>query len=497
MPGGRRLLPVSGLSSAALPQNRYTGAMSQFAGKAGSASVGRGALLAMGFALIGCGGETSEKESRTEQASGEREDGGTKTDMSSQEADDDVDQTPDDDDVDQTPDDDGVEAPAQVDPVEQPTTPPTMGAAGPASMNPVPIDPESPAAQPNPIVEPAPIANPDCVSLPQATEVEIARRLERLLWNVETGELAELVAAGDLELDTTEAIVAQANTMLADSRSEAGLVAFVKNWFNLDGDYAALEGPLLASVLESTDRTIAALVAEDAQGVSGLLVGNTAVIDGALASFYEVDAPDTGWELVQLPEARNLGLLTQAHWLSFAPNAPWRGAEVRRSLTCLPVPPPPPGVVKTIPEPVEGSSREHFAEHATEPACASCHQMLDPLGFAFEHFDSDGAYRAQENGLPIDDSGALVDRNLEFVGTQGLAELLLGELSVDVATCLVQTAVGHAALGSDGIPGFRVPALEPGCQLGGSAHPELGLDASLQAWLLAIVASDTFRAAYD
>lgn len=461
--------------------------------------MGRGPLLAIGFALIACGGETSDQETRAEQVSNGTEDAGTKTDTPSRGTDD-VEETPANDDLEPEPND-LTPSPA-VDPVEQPASaaPPTMGSAGPASMNPVPIDPESPAAQPSPIVEPAPI-DPiarQCVSLPHTTEVEIARRLERLFWNVETGELAALVATGELELDTPDAIVAQASAMLADSRSEAGLVAFVKDWFNLDGDYEAVEEPLLASMLESTDRTIAALVAEDAQAVSGLFVGNTAVIDGALASFYEIDVPDTEWELVQLPEARNLGLLTQAQWLSFAPNAPWRGAEVRRSLVCTQVPPPPLGVqMPGVGDDFEGTNRDFFAVHASNPACAGCHDLLDPLGFAFEYFDREGAYRAQDNGLPIDDSGAFVERDLEFVGTGGLAELLLGELSTVVTTCLVQTAVGHAALGSDGNPGFNAPALEPGCELGGSAHPELGLDASLQEWLLAIVASDVFRADYE
>ena len=188
-----------------------------------------GAILSLlGLALVACGGETSDQETRAEQVSDGREDAGTKADMSTGSSDDeenpanDVADPPAGDVADSEPAD---PAPSpEVDSVRQPApgVSPTTGSEAPASMNPVPIDPEAPANQPTPLDpdEPTPVdaaPNPPCVSGAQATEVEIARRLERLLWNAETGELAELVAAGDLALDTSEAIAARASMVSVTS----------------------------------------------------------------------------------------------------------------------------------------------------------------------------------------------------------------------------------------------------------------------------------------
>ena len=89
-----------------------------------------------------------------------------------------------------------------------------------------------------------------------------------------------------------------------------------------------------------------------------------------------------------------------------------RGKWILENLLGLTVPPPPANV-PALKERAEGAKpttmREQMAEHRANPVCAACHKTLDPIGFAMENFDADGAWRAQDSGLPIDASGELAD----------------------------------------------------------------------------------------
>jgi hypothetical protein len=99
---------------------------------------------------------------------------------------------------------------------------------------------------------------------------------------------------------------------------------------------------------------------------------------------------------------------------------------VREQLLCNPLPAPPPNVGEP-PEPEPGmSTRERFELHSSETACAGCHQLIDPLGFAFENYDGIGRYRTMEEGQLIDAEGALVSTDVDgpFSGVPGLAQKL-------------------------------------------------------------------------
>src|SRR5690606_17548636 len=112
-----------------------------------------------------------------------------------------------------------------------------------------------------------------------------------------------------------------------------------------------------------------------------------------------------------------------------------RGKFVRTKLMCQPPDPPPPDADITPPEVGEGATaRERFSAHfAAGTSCAECHALMDPIGFAFEHFDAVGEFRLQENGRDIDVSGAIIG------GTESLA----GEFSgvKELGTKLAQSAV--------------------------------------------------------
>jgi hypothetical protein len=107
-------------------------------------------------------------------------------------------------------------------------------------------------------------------------------------------------------------------------------------------------------------------------------------------------------------------------------------------------PPPPPPDVPTLKEPSKAdkprSMREQLAAHRANPSCASCHKVMDPIGFALENFDAVGAWRAREAGLPIDTSGQLADGS-SVDGVAGLRASLLTRPDVFVGTMVEKLLV--------------------------------------------------------
>ena len=101
-----------------------------------------------------------------------------------------------------------------------------------------------------------------------------------------------------------------------------------------------------------------------------------------------------------------------------------RGKWVLEQLMCQPPPPPPPGVEANIETMATATTlREQLALHRADPACAGCHQLMDPIGLGLENYDGVGAYRTEENGIPIDASGQLPDGS-SFSGAFELSAIL-------------------------------------------------------------------------
>jgi len=117
-----------------------------------------------------------------------------------------------------------------------------------------------------------------------------------------------------------------------------------------------------------------------------------------------------------------------------------RGLLVREHLVCEPLPPPPINLDTSPPE-VDPtlSTRDRYAEHSDNPACASCHERIDPLGFAFEHYDELGQWRDLDAGHPIDATGDL--DGVAFDGVDGLTEVLLADDRFEA--CYLQTWRRH------------------------------------------------------
>ena len=135
-----------------------------------------------------------------------------------------------------------------------------------------------------------------------------------------------------------------------------------------------------------------------------------------------------------------------------------RGKWVLENILGTPPPPPPPDVpalAETTGDDKPLTMRQRMEAHRANPACASCHAQMDPLGFALENFDAIGGWRATEAGSPIDASGALPD-GTQFEGASGLRSILLErreEFVMNVTEKLLTYAMGR------GVEYYDAPAI--------------------------------------
>lgn len=291
------------------------------------------------------------------------------------------------------------------------------------------------------------------------TDWEIASRLSFLLWN--TGpdeELLDAAAAGLLRDPATRA--AQVDRLLADPRSDEAISAFLGEYLDLarldraekdPGTYPAftptLKAAMRAEILLLADEVVNR---EDAD-LRLLFSRPRAYVNSELAAHYGLTVEGAGpitFVPVDLPaELGRAGILSLGGFLSMnahpVDNSPTlRGKYVVERLLCLTIPPPPADVDTAIDPATEEARtlRERLDQHRSDPACSSCHNLIDPPGFLFERFDATGRWRELDNGYPIDSSGELLG-----VPLAGAADLgaLLGSHE-QVAPCVVKQLYRHA-----------------------------------------------------
>jgi hypothetical protein len=193
------------------------------------------------------------------------------------------------------------------------------------------------------------------------------------------------------------------------------------------------------------------LFGEDAK-LPTLLAADWTMINPALATYYGLPAPGgTTFTKVKHKAGERAGFFTQAgRMASLAVNddtdAVARGRFIREVLLCQHLPPPPDNL-SIVPPPPDGKNtqRERLAKHSADPTCASCHKLMDPLGLAFESYDSIGRYRTMDVGKPLELAGTLTGAEPEGASFKNGTELIqLLAKSPTVSACFVQTAFRYA-----------------------------------------------------
>lgn len=284
---------------------------------------------------------------------------------------------------------------------------------------------------------------------------EMATRLSYLMWGSMPDET--LFAAAEAgELATAEQIEAQARRMLEDPRARRMTLHFYEQWLlyrNLDvlakdtDTFPAYTTDIAALQRQEVEALITDVLWEGDGSLDTLLTADYTFVNDTLAAFYGIEGSfGPNFERVAMPGQAS-GIVTSGGVMSvFAkPNETSpvaRGLYVREHLLCQ-IPPPPPDDVDLVPpEPSDATTtRERYAQHSEDPACAGCHSLMDPIGFGLENYDAVGRWRDQENGTTIDASGFLAQAGLEFDDEAFDGPVELGQrlrLSPDMQSCVAQ-----------------------------------------------------------
>jgi hypothetical protein len=235
----------------------------------------------------------------------------------------------------------------------------------------------------------------------------------------------------------------QVRRLLTDPRSEALSTRFARQWLRLQDldkmqpDYALYpqyDQTLERAMQRETELFFDSIVRDD-RNVLDLLTADYTFVNDRLASHYAIaNVNGSAFRRVQVPDYRR-GLLGQGSILTLTSVADrtspvLRGKWVMEVLLGTPPPPPPPGV-PTLDESTKPatagkllSTRERMDAHRSNPACNSCHRVIDPLGLALENFDATGAWRIKDNEVPVDTVGDLYD-GTKINGPAGLRQALL------------------------------------------------------------------------
>jgi len=248
----------------------------------------------------------------------------------------------------------------------------------------------------------------DSATDPNLKPYAAASQLSYSLWDSMPDD-ALLAAAACGELATPPGVERMARAMLQDPRAHEMLEEFVSEWLRIDRVLSATRDRRFQQFTRET----AVAMGKEAQLFIGDLVWNDrnfmtaytadyGFMNAELASIYGVEAPAREFDKAPFPPgSERAGLLGQALFLTASSkpedsSVTGRGLFIREQFLCQHVPPPPPGVDTNLPPSTEAhpqTNRERMAAHTTEAMCASCHGLVDPIGWGFEKFDPIGARR--------------------------------------------------------------------------------------------------------
>ena len=298
------------------------------------------------------------------------------------------------------------------------------------------------------------------------TPWELATRLSYFLWDsMPDAELLGAAAAG--ELKTRAGVEAQARRMLDDPKARPAVVHFHNQWLGTDRvlriaparrafgprfgippemetardddvKWPAIMGPLRHSLKLETELFVERTIFDGDGTFTALLTDHHGYLSDATAPIYGegvtrlTGQPEVTRQIefvavsigrkepltlypAEFPRDQRAGVLTQPAVLAVGayavqPGPILRGVHILERIACLELGTPIQGAETALPPDslaVESTNRERTAAATAPPTCAACHRRINPPGFAFEHYDALGAWRARDNGQPVDASGSL------------------------------------------------------------------------------------------
>ena len=312
-------------------------------------------------------------------------------------------------------------------------------------------------------------------SLPGAahpvSDIDLASRLSFFLWSsIPDDRLLTLASSGQLHQPAV--LEAEVRRMIKDARTDALVSNFAGQWLQLRNLESKVNPDLLTfpdfddnirnAFRRETEMLFGHILRED-RSVLELLTADYTFVDERLARHYGIPGVyGTRFRQVPIPDPNRRGLLGEGSILSLTSIATrtspvYRGKYVLSTFLDTPPPPPPP-VVPTLEDSTKASGttpktvREQLELHRRSPACSGCHRVIDPVGFALEHFNPVGQWRdTGDDGAPLDARGTLAD-GTAVDGPAALREAILKRpdaFATVLTTRLMTYALGRGLEPSD------------------------------------------------
>jgi hypothetical protein len=303
---------------------------------------------------------------------------------------------------------------------------------------------------------------------PTLDDYSRASRLSFMFWDAPPDEEL-LLAAQKGELSTQAGLARQVDRLAASPRLTDGMNAFFDDMLQMDlfktqtkdaAKYPKYSQVVAEESRQQTLKTITTLLLDKNGDYRDIFTTPDTFMTRTLAMVYKTPyTSSAAWAPYSFPaDSGRSGVLTQISFLSLfahpAQSSPTkRGAALNEIFFCQPVPPPPADVdfsaVNGAGPDRQKTARLRLEQHRTNPSCAACHKIMDPLGLTLEKFDTLGQSRETEDGQPIDVSSDMA--GTKFTGATGLGKVMHD--SPQVPSCLVRnlysTGVGRAPLNAD------------------------------------------------
>jgi hypothetical protein len=327
------------------------------------------------------------------------------------------------------------------------------------------------------------------------TPYELASNLSYMLTDRPPDD-ALMAAAEQGRLSSVEDLEAEAERLLGTQEAAETFSHFVRGWL-LTEDLPErarvdptnqLTDAIKGAMLAETDAFFVDLM-RTGGGVGDFLTAPYTYINQTLGNYYQIyGVSGDQLQRVDIPAGtRAPGVLGQGsilvrHALADSSSPVQRGKLVRERFLCEDIPPPPPNVNPVLGDPNGAvTTRQRYEQHDADPVCRSCHQKMDEIGFAFEHFDGFGRRRDQEGGVPIDSTGVILGRpegDIPLDGLESVSNYLAGSPAVE--QCLVRFMSYY----SYGLDGCNQQEILDDVQASGS---------SLKSVVLSIIRAPQFR----
>ncbi|MBI3048219.1 MAG: DUF1592 domain-containing protein [Acidobacteria bacterium] len=331
------------------------------------------------------------------------------------------------------------------------------------------------------------------------SDIELASRLSFFLWSsIPDDELLTLAERGRLK--DAAVLERQIRRMLADGRASALVTNFAAQWLHLRNLASAapdlerfpyFDESLRQAFRRETELFFESILRED-RSVLDLLGADYTFVNERLARHYGIPGIyGSHFRRVRLADGSRGGLLSHGSILTVTSysnrtSPVVRGKWILDNILGTPPPAPPPNVPELRARDQQGkvlSMRAQMEQHRTNPVCAGCHKVMDPLGFALENFDGIGRWRTTDAGEPIDPSGTMPDGTV-FRGPAGLRQVLLEKRREQFVSTVTDRLLTYA-LGR-GLEYYDAPVLR-------GIVREAAPDYKLSSLVLAVAKSTPFQ----